>query len=101
MFHPPILKNISRELVAVTIIYSDGSSATLDLVIGQTVRHRKSQKKIDKIVINKRGQLTEYDRQSLQTLTKYDGYPSDGVILLEDSGLEIITVAEAEKRGLL
>ena len=100
-FNGPIVKNVSKGLMDVTIVYCNGTTTTLPFVLGQTLRHRGKGNEIDKIVVHQAGQRTEYDRATLHELVKAANSFDDAMILISDSKLEIISIKEAERRRLL
>ena len=100
VFRPPVIRNVSRDLVRITLVYSDQSSFSTDMVIGQILRHR-GRKSLAEIAVSQSGRRTVYDRQALQSVTTFAGSPDDGVILITDTGLEIISLGEAEKRRMI
>ncbi len=96
MFYGPILKNVGPKPIDVAAIYSNGSRYTVHLKPGDAFRQRVKGLTVEKLTITQNGKTVEFGDVAIRPLMKRVSSPDEAVFLISESGLEVISFAEAK-----
>lgn len=98
IFYGPILKNVGKSPVDVAAVYSNGSSYTVHLKQGDAFRQRVKGLAVEKLSITQNGKTVEFGDAAIRPLMTHVSSSDQAVFLISESGLEIISIAEAKAK---
>ena len=101
VFYGPLLKNAGKEPMDVAAVYSDGSSYNVHLDPGGAFRQRVKGLAVERIVVTQGGRRAEFDSTFFRPLLARVPSPDQAVVMISESGVEIISIDEAKRKGIL